>query len=105
MDPVATPMSMSVAPREASGSREPRWRRGWALAIVLVVATSIRAAMLAGVQRSLYAEFLFADERTYDTWARALVEGGSFQVYDQSSFGPRSWFRNQATFREMFGVT
>lgn len=51
-----------------------------------VVATALltRILALAGLRASVYRDFLLWDERTYDTWARQLLDGPPHFVYSLS---------------------
>jgi tetratricopeptide (TPR) repeat protein len=55
------------------------------LAGVLLLALLLRVAALISYQGSIYADYLTADERTYDGWARSLLYGIPHYIYSLSA--------------------
>jgi len=54
------------------------------LAGVLALALLVRVLALVSITHSLYGDFLLYDERTYDVWARDLLQGNSCFIYSLS---------------------
>ena len=88
--PVPAPAS-EPAPGPAPGSSilarirtipARRWKL--LLAVILLLALSLRLTTLISLRESLYADFLWWDERTYDRWARHLVAGAPYHVHSLS---------------------
>lgn len=62
----------------------PARRWNLLLAGILALALAVRLAMLLSLRESLYADFLWWDERTYDRWARHLVAGEPYHLHSLS---------------------
>ncbi len=76
--PPAAPARPSVLTRV-----EARWRL--LLAGVLALAALVRLGILLGLRETVYWDFLLWDERTYDTWARALLRGEAHHLHSLSA--------------------